>query len=152
MGFIDTISPPAGVWTALNQIPGPCSNRPPLIESEHDNLTPLKRPCVPRSNGRRVLNLSSEGRRVQAQRAQAIIVRAKITPAGLSRTQVLAEERHYEVLEPDGDRAGVRARIDLESIRNAVAIENVMQFLGVDAQSVLVAHVDGDSFVLFQVA
>ena len=23
MGFIDTISPPAGIWTMLNQIPGP---------------------------------------------------------------------------------------------------------------------------------
>jgi hypothetical protein len=27
-----------------------------------------------------------------------------------------------------------------------------MQLLGVDAQSVLIAHVDGDGFVLFQVA
>lgn len=32
IGFIDTISPPAGIWTVLNQIPGPrnrcrCSNR-----------------------------------------------------------------------------------------------------------------------------
>ncbi|MBV9612086.1 MAG: acetylxylan esterase, partial [Acidobacteriaceae bacterium] len=38
MGFIDTVSPPAGIWTMLNQIPG--SKEPlPLIESEHDNLT-----------------------------------------------------------------------------------------------------------------
>ena len=41
MGFIDTISPPAGVWTALNQILGP-KEPLPLIESEHDNLTPDK--------------------------------------------------------------------------------------------------------------
>jgi cephalosporin-C deacetylase-like acetyl esterase len=39
MGFIDTISPPAGVWTMLNQIPGPTEPLP-MIESEHDNLTP----------------------------------------------------------------------------------------------------------------
>ena len=49
MGFIDTISPPAGVWTALNQIPG--AKEPlPMIESEHDNLTPQKgRACPART-------------------------------------------------------------------------------------------------------
>jgi cephalosporin-C deacetylase-like acetyl esterase len=46
MGFIDTISPPAGVWTALNQIPGP-KEALPLIESEHDNLTPQKGQACP---------------------------------------------------------------------------------------------------------
>ncbi len=49
MGFIDTISPPAGVWTALNQIPGP-KEIVPMIESEHDNLTPQKgRACPART-------------------------------------------------------------------------------------------------------
>jgi cephalosporin-C deacetylase len=59
MGFIDTISPPAGVWTALNQIPG--SKEPlPMIESEHDNLTPLKgRACPARTN--ELLNLLVKG-------------------------------------------------------------------------------------------
>jgi cephalosporin-C deacetylase-like acetyl esterase len=41
MGFIDTISPPAGIWTALNQIPVP-KEPLPMIESEHNNLTPQK--------------------------------------------------------------------------------------------------------------
>lgn len=50
MGFIDTISPPAGVWTALNQIAGPVEALP-MIESEHDNLTPDKgRACPARTN------------------------------------------------------------------------------------------------------
>ena len=49
IGFIDTISPPAGIWTALNQIPGP-KEPLPLIESEHDNLTPQKvRACPERT-------------------------------------------------------------------------------------------------------
>ncbi|MES1257229.1 MAG: hypothetical protein ABUS51_02320, partial [Acidobacteriota bacterium] len=39
MGFIDTTSPPAGIWTALNQIPVP-KEPLPMIESEHNNLTP----------------------------------------------------------------------------------------------------------------
>jgi hypothetical protein len=50
MGFIDTISRPAGVWTPLKQISGPKEPRP-MTESEHDNPMPRK-----------------EGRRVQTQR------------------------------------------------------------------------------------
>jgi cephalosporin-C deacetylase-like acetyl esterase len=49
MGFIDTISPPAGIWTTLNQIPVPTEPLP-LTESEHDNLTPEKgRACPART-------------------------------------------------------------------------------------------------------
>lgn len=49
MGFIDTTSPPAGIWTALNQIPVPTEPLP-LLESEHDNLTPEKgRACQERT-------------------------------------------------------------------------------------------------------
>lgn len=49
MGFIDTVSPPAGIWTALNQILG--GTEPlPMIESEHDNFTPDKgRACPART-------------------------------------------------------------------------------------------------------
>jgi cephalosporin-C deacetylase-like acetyl esterase len=59
MGFIDTISPPAGVWTALNQIQG--SKEPlPMVESEHDNLTPQKgRACPART--REILDLLLKG-------------------------------------------------------------------------------------------
>ncbi len=59
MGFIDTIAPPAGIWTALNQIPG--AKEPlPMIESEHDNLTPQKgRACPARTN--ELLNLLVKG-------------------------------------------------------------------------------------------
>ena len=50
IGFIDTISPPAGIWTMLNQIPGPVEALP-MIDSEHDNLTPDKgRPCTVRTS------------------------------------------------------------------------------------------------------
>lgn len=41
IGFIDTTSPPAGIFTALNQIS--VGKEPlPMIESEHNNLTPQK--------------------------------------------------------------------------------------------------------------
>jgi hypothetical protein len=46
MGYIDTVSPPAGIWTVLNQIPGPTEPLP-LIESEHDNFTPEKGRACP---------------------------------------------------------------------------------------------------------
>lgn len=59
MGFIDTISPPAGVWTALNQIPGP-KEPLPMVESEHDNLTPQKgRACPART--RELLDILVKG-------------------------------------------------------------------------------------------
>ena len=59
MGFIDTISPPAGVWTALNQIAGP-KEPLPMIESEHDNLTPQKgRACPART--REILDVLVKG-------------------------------------------------------------------------------------------
>jgi cephalosporin-C deacetylase len=49
IGFIDTISPPAGIWSMLNQVPGPVEALP-LIDSEHDNLTPEKvRACPART-------------------------------------------------------------------------------------------------------
>jgi len=41
MGFIDTSCPPAGIWTALNQIPGP-KEAVPMIESDHNHITPEK--------------------------------------------------------------------------------------------------------------
>jgi cephalosporin-C deacetylase-like acetyl esterase len=44
-GFIDTVAPPAGDWTMMNQIPGP-KEPVPVIDSEHDNYTYMKmEPC-----------------------------------------------------------------------------------------------------------
>jgi cephalosporin-C deacetylase-like acetyl esterase len=49
IGFIDTTSPPAGIWTMLNQVHAPVEPLP-MIDSEHDNYTPEKaRPCTTRS-------------------------------------------------------------------------------------------------------
>ena len=58
-GFIDTVSPPAGVWTMLNQIRGP-KEPLPMIESEHDNFTYLKaQTCGARS--KEILDLLLKG-------------------------------------------------------------------------------------------
>jgi cephalosporin-C deacetylase-like acetyl esterase len=36
MGFVDTVCPPAGIWTAFNQIAGP-KEAVPMIESPHNH-------------------------------------------------------------------------------------------------------------------
>ncbi|HEY0282682.1 MAG TPA: acetylxylan esterase, partial [Rhizomicrobium sp.] len=41
IGFIDSIVPPAGLWTVLNQIPAP-KEVVPMVESDHNNYTPDK--------------------------------------------------------------------------------------------------------------
>jgi lysophospholipase L1-like esterase/dienelactone hydrolase len=41
MGFIDTVVPPAGVWIAANQIPGP-KEIIPMVEANHVHITPDK--------------------------------------------------------------------------------------------------------------
>jgi len=49
MGFIDTVSPPAGVWTMINRLAGPVEPLP-MIASEHDNFTPqFARACPART-------------------------------------------------------------------------------------------------------
>jgi cephalosporin-C deacetylase-like acetyl esterase len=59
IGFIDTTSPPAGVWTMINQIPGPVEALP-MIESGHDNMTPDKaHVCTERAN--EILDLMVHG-------------------------------------------------------------------------------------------
>ncbi|MFL6452023.1 MAG: acetylxylan esterase [Bryobacteraceae bacterium] len=39
IGFIDTTAPPVGIWTAVNQIPGP-KEVIGMVESDHNNRTP----------------------------------------------------------------------------------------------------------------
>jgi cephalosporin-C deacetylase-like acetyl esterase len=58
-GFIDTVSPPAGVWTMLNEIPGP-KEPVPIIDAEHDNFTfPKMQPCYTRWS--EILDLLEKG-------------------------------------------------------------------------------------------
>ena len=59
MGFIDTIAPPAGIWAAINQISGP-KEAVPMVESDHDNLTPEKQGAY-NARSKRVLDLILEG-------------------------------------------------------------------------------------------
>lgn len=41
IGYIDVVCPPVGIWTAVDQIPGP-KEVIPMVESNHNNLTPEK--------------------------------------------------------------------------------------------------------------
>lgn len=59
IGFIDTIAPPAGIWTAVNQIPGP-KEVVPMVESDHNNITPEKQGAYD-SRSKEVLGLILNG-------------------------------------------------------------------------------------------
>jgi cephalosporin-C deacetylase-like acetyl esterase len=60
IGFIDTIAPPVGIWTAINQIAAP-KEVVAMVESDHNNITPDKQTAyIDRS--REVLRLLLEGR------------------------------------------------------------------------------------------
>ena len=59
VGFIDTIAPPAGIWTALNQVPGP-KEVIPMVESDHNNITPDKQHAYD-SRSKEVLDLIRAG-------------------------------------------------------------------------------------------
>lgn len=41
LGFLDTIAPPAGIWAMLNELRGP-REAIPMIEADHNNITPDK--------------------------------------------------------------------------------------------------------------
>ena len=59
LGFIDTIAPPAGIWTAFDQIRGR-KELIPMVESDHNNLTPEKQGAY-HSRSKEVLNLILHG-------------------------------------------------------------------------------------------
>lgn len=59
LGFIDTIAPPAGIWTAFNLIPGP-KEIIPMVKSDHNNKTPEKQGAH-NSRSKEVLNLILNG-------------------------------------------------------------------------------------------
>jgi cephalosporin-C deacetylase-like acetyl esterase len=65
IGFIDTTAPPAGIWTAINQIPGP-KEVVSMVESDHNNRTPEKQGAYV-SRSKEVLRILLNGGRLQIQ-------------------------------------------------------------------------------------
>jgi len=59
IGFIDRTSPPAGIWTVLNQIPAP-KEPLPMIDSDHDNITPDQGRACP-ARRKQILDLLVKG-------------------------------------------------------------------------------------------
>src|SRR6185437_7116289 len=70
----------------------------------------------------------------------------------LRKHQSAAEEGHHKALKADSHGAGVRARIHLECVRDAVFIESVVELRRVHPEPVLIADVDGDCAILPKVA
>jgi cephalosporin-C deacetylase len=61
MGFIDTTAPPVGIWTAVDQIPGP-KEAVPMIDSDHDSVTPQKQEAY-KKRSEEVLDMLVQGKR-----------------------------------------------------------------------------------------
>ena len=59
LGFIDTLAPPAGIWIAVNQVPG-AKEVIPMVESDHNNITPEKQGAWD-SRSKEVLSLILNG-------------------------------------------------------------------------------------------
>ncbi|MBZ5724920.1 MAG: acetylxylan esterase [Acidobacteriia bacterium] len=59
IGFIDTIAPPAGIWTAIDQIPGP-TEAVAMADSDHNNITPEKQGAY-NSRSKEVLGIILSG-------------------------------------------------------------------------------------------
>jgi len=55
------------------------------------------------------------------------------------------------ILESVGDSTGVRAGVDLKTVCDSVAIEDIVQLRGIEPQSVLIAHVYRDGGVLLEI-
>ena len=47
--------------------------------------------------------------------------------------EILAEEGHCVILESISNGAGVRARVNLKAVRDAIVVQDVMQFCRVEA-------------------
>ena len=54
------------------------------------------------------------------------------------------------ILKSVSHRTGVRAGVDLKAVCDSIFIEDIVKLTGVDAQTVLVAHVDGNGAVLLR--
>src|SRR5512146_2418594 len=66
--------------------------------------------------------------------------------------KILAEKRHYVILETISHSARVRALVNLKAVRNSIRIQNVVKFGGVGLQTILVAHVNRNCSILAQVS
>lgn len=65
VGFIDTITPPVGIWTAYNELRAP-KEIIPMIESDHNNLTPDKQEAF-HSRAKEVFGLLLRGEKFQPE-------------------------------------------------------------------------------------
>lgn len=72
MGFVDTTAPPAGVWTAFNEIKGP-KEAAPMIDSPHNNLATAAQQAPYTDRAAQWLSILVKGGDVMAQRSESSI-------------------------------------------------------------------------------
>ena len=64
------------------------------------------------------------------------------------KAEILAEEWHHVILKTVSHCARVRTGINLEAVRDSILVQNIVELAGIDSQTVLVAHVNGNGAVL----
>jgi cephalosporin-C deacetylase-like acetyl esterase len=63
MGFIDTVAPPAGIWTAFNEIRGP-KEAAPMIDAPHNNLATYEQQLPYSTRAAKWLDILAKGGRI----------------------------------------------------------------------------------------
>jgi cephalosporin-C deacetylase-like acetyl esterase/lysophospholipase L1-like esterase len=77
MGFVDTVAPPAGIWTAFNQIKGP-KEVAPMIDSSHNHLATAAQQHPFTSRSAQWLELLGKGETLSMQPIQRTDANSKL--------------------------------------------------------------------------
>jgi hypothetical protein len=66
--------------------------------------------------------------------------------------EVLAEKWHDMILKAIGDRTCMGSFVNLEAVLQTILIEYLVELGGINLETILVAHIHRDAFVLPQIA
>lgn len=116
MGFVDKVCPPAGIWTAYNQIPGP-KEAAPMIESPHNHLaTPEEQAPFTRRSAEWLDTLVKGGEVVTTQAGAAAHPSTDTAPVSRSESRRATEESEEE--EAFDDHQNMMDQLGVKSLRH----------------------------------
>ncbi|HEY7091481.1 MAG TPA: acetylxylan esterase [Tepidisphaeraceae bacterium] len=97
MGFVDTIAPPAGIWTAFNQIKGP-KQAVPMVDSPHNNLATPQQQRPYTDTSAKWLDTLAKGGEVPPPSTQPA-ARASSASDPVARTDANSQLAHQQLLD-----------------------------------------------------
>jgi len=83
--------------------------------------------------------------------ASTLVLMKPVLIAFAGEAEVFAEEGHDVILEAHCHGAGVGALIDFEAVGDTVFVKDIVEFGGVDSQSILVADIHRNSAIPLQI-